>query len=178
MHDRCEAGVPVVPGSDGPVTDLAEAHRVAEEIGYPILVKAAGGGGGIGMALVKKASKLEAAISSCRIEQEQLQEFCSLFRKIHRKPSPHQVQVLFDEHMQRPPLRTRVRFNADIKEWLRKPHPLRQSGPCFEEAICGATMQAAKPIDYTNAGTVEFVMAPDGSFYFIEMNTRLRWSTR
>ena len=172
-----EAGVPVVPGSDGPVTDLGEAHRVAEEIGYPILVKAAGGGGGIGMALVKKASKLEAAISSCQDRgKSSFGNSAVYLEKYIENPRHIEVQVLFDEHGHGVHLFEREctlqrRHQKVVEE---APSPFVSRDPALREAICGAAMQAARAIDYTNAGTVEFVMAPDGSFYFIEMNTRLQ----
>ena len=120
-----QAGVPVVPGSDGPVTDLAEAHRVAEDIGYPILVKAAGGGGGIGMALVKKASKLEAAISSCQDRGR------SSFGNsaVYLKNTSKVLAILkskfssMNTAMASTSSSASARFNGDIKKWWRKPHP-------------------------------------------------------
>ena len=93
------AGVPVMPGSNGPITDLDEAHRVAEEIGYPVLVKAAGGGGGIGMALVKRANKLERAIESCRDRgKSSFGNEAVYLEKYIESPRHIEVQVLFDQH--------------------------------------------------------------------------------
>ncbi len=170
------AGVPVVPGSDGPVDD-AEAAAIAERMGYPLLVKAAGGGGGIGMQLVKKASKLERALASCRDRGASSFGNAAVYiEKFIESPRHIEVQVLFDQHGNGVHLFEREctlqrRHQKVVEE---APSPFVQAHPHIREQICGAAMAAASAIGYVNAGTVEFVMGPDGDFYFIEMNTRLQ----
>jgi acetyl-CoA carboxylase, biotin carboxylase subunit len=172
-----EAGVPVVPGSDGPITDMETAARVAEEIGYPVLVKAAGGGGGIGMALVKKPAKLERAIQSCQDRgRSSFDNDAVYIEKFIVNPRHIEVQVLFDHHGHGVHLFEREcslqRRHQKVIEEAPSPFVSGQDG--LREKLCDAAMKAAQAIDYRNAGTVEFVMSPEGDFYFIEMNTRLQ----
>jgi len=170
------AGVPVVPGSDGPVED-ADAAEIAERIGYPVLVKAAGGGGGIGMQLVKKPGKLERAVSSCRDRgASSFGNPAVYIEKFIESPRHIEVQVLFDQHGHGVHLFEREctlqrRHQKVVEE---APSPFVQGHPHLREAVCGAALAAARAIGYVNAGTVEFVVGPDGGFYFIEMNTRLQ----
>ena len=171
------AGVPVVPGSDGPITDDNAASVRAEEIGYPVLVKAAGGGGGIGMALVKKPSKLSRALDSCRDRGQSSFGNPEIYlEKYIVNPRHIEVQVLFDHHGNGIHLFEREcslqrRHQKVIEE---APSPFVSSQPGLRDAICDAAMKVSKAIGYRNAGTVEFVMGPEGDFYFIEMNTRLQ----
>ena len=170
------AGVPVVPGSDGPVDD-AEAAALAEQIGYPVLVKAAGGGGGIGMQLVKKASKLERALSSCRDRGASSFGNAEVYlEKFIESPRHIEVQVLFDTHGHGVHLFEREctlqrRHQKVIEE---APSPFVSRDPAMREGLCAAAMAAARAIGYVGAGTVEFVVGPEGDYYFIEMNTRLQ----
>ncbi|MBV70348.1 MAG: biotin carboxylase [Myxococcales bacterium] len=171
------AGVPVVPGSKGPITDIDAAHAIAEQIGYPVLVKAAGGGGGIGMALVKRASKLPRAIESCRDRGESSFGNASVYlEKYIESPRHIEVQVLFDQHGHGIHLFEREctlqRRHQKVIEEAPSPFVSTQNG--LRDALCSAALKAAHAIGYRNAGTVEFVMAPSGEFYFIEMNTRLQ----
>ncbi|MGC6418118.1 MAG: acetyl-CoA carboxylase biotin carboxylase subunit [Bradymonadia bacterium] len=171
------AGVPVVPGSNGPITDLDEAHRVAEEIGYPVLVKAAGGGGGIGMALVKRANKLERAIESCRDRgKSSFGNEAVYLEKYIESPRHIEVQVLFDQHEHGIHLFEREctlqrRHQKVVEE---APSPFVSQKVALRDELCEAALRAARAIGYRNAGTVEFVMSQTGEFYFIEMNTRLQ----
>lgn len=171
------AGVPVVPGSDGPVEDDVTAAAVAEEIGYPVLVKAAGGGGGIGMALVKKPNKLARALESCRDRGASSFGNPTIYlEKFIEQPRHIEVQVLFDHHGHGVHLFEREcslqrRHQKVIEE---APSPFVSKTPGLREALCEAALAAGRAIGYRNAGTVEFVVGPSGDFYFIEMNTRLQ----
>jgi len=171
------AGVPVVPGSDGPVTDLDEAAIIADKIGYPVLVKAAGGGGGIGMALVKKPAKLTRAIESCQDRgRSSFGNDAVYIEKYIESPRHIEVQVLFDHHGHGIHLFEREctlqrRHQKVIEE---APSLFVSERPGLREQLCKAALSAAEAIGYRNAGTVEFVMSPSGEFYFIEMNTRLQ----
>ncbi len=170
------AGVPVVPGSDGPVDD-AEAAAIAERIGYPVLVKAAGGGGGIGMQLVKKPGKLERALASCRDRgASSFGNPAVYIEKYIESPRHIEVQVLFDQHGHGVHLFEREctlqrRHQKVVEE---APSPFIEAYAHLREALCGSAVAAARAIGYVNAGTVEYVVGPDGGFYFIEMNTRLQ----
>lgn len=171
------AGVPVVPGSDGPVESLEEAEAIAERIGYPVLVKAAAGGGGIGMTVVKKPARLGKALDSCR--DRGLSSFGSgtvYLEKYIENPRHIEVQILFDHHGHGVHLFEREctlqrRHQKVIEE---APSPFVSERPELRERITGAAMAAARAIGYRNAGTVEFIVSQEGEFYFIETNTRLQ----
>ena len=171
-----QAHVPIVPGSDGPITDDDAAAELAE-IGYPVLVKAAGGGGGIGMALVKKAAKLQRALTSCRDRGTSSFGNPAIYlEKFIESPRHTEVQVLFDNHGHGIHLFEREcslqrRHQKVIEE---APSPFLATRPAVRDAMCDAAVRLASAVGYRNAGTVEFVVGPDGSFYFIEMNTRLQ----
>ncbi|MEE2788880.1 MAG: biotin carboxylase N-terminal domain-containing protein [Myxococcota bacterium] len=172
-----EANVHIVPGSDGPIANDEDAAKVADAIGYPVLVKAAGGGGGIGMALVKKPSKLQRALTSCRDRGASSFGNPSIYlEKFIENPRHIEVQVLFDHHGHGVHLFEREcslqrRHQKVIEE---APSPFLAQHPTVREAMCDAAVRLAAAVGYRNAGTVEFVVGPDGSFYFIEMNTRLQ----
>jgi len=171
------AGCPVVPGSDGPVEDDVLAAQVAERLGYPILVKAAGGGGGIGMAIVDAPGRLERALTSCRDRgRSSFGNAAVYLEKYIERPRHIEVQVLFDHHGHGVHLFEREcsvqrRHQKVIEE---APSPFVSSRPELREGLTQAALAAARAIGYRNAGTVEFVVGQDGSFYFIEMNTRLQ----
>jgi acetyl-CoA carboxylase biotin carboxylase subunit len=156
---------------------MATAAAVADEIGYPVLVKAAGGGGGIGMALVKKPAKLARAIESCQDRgRSSFGNDAVYIEKFIESPRHIEVQVLFDHHGHGVHLFEREctlqrRHQKVVEE---APSPFVSSQPGLRDALCSAAMKAANAISYRNAGTVEFVMSPTGEFYFIEMNTRLQ----
>ncbi|MEZ4434471.1 MAG: acetyl-CoA carboxylase biotin carboxylase subunit [bacterium] len=171
------AGVPVVPGSDGPVDDDAVAAAIAERIGYPVLVKAAGGGGGIGMQLVQKPGKLDRALASCRDRGASSFGNAAVYlEKYIESPRHIEVQILFDRHGHGVHLFEREctlqrRHQKVIEE---APSPFISKNPALRDGLCEAALAAGRAIGYVNAGTVEFVVGQDGGYYFIEMNTRLQ----
>ncbi|MFN3201837.1 MAG: acetyl/propionyl/methylcrotonyl-CoA carboxylase subunit alpha [Bradymonadia bacterium] len=171
-----EAGVPVVPGSPGPVND-DEAAAIAEEIGYPVLIKAAGGGGGIGMTVVKKPERLARGLASCRDRGRSSFANPEVYlEKFVERPRHIEVQILADHHGHVVHLFEREctlqrRHQKVIEE---APSPFASAHPELRAGLTEAAVKLAQAIGYHNAGTVEFIVAPDGSFYFIEMNTRLQ----
>lgn len=169
------AGVPCVPGYEG--HDQSDAHLVAEgeKIGFPIMVKAAAGGGGRGMRLVRQAAELAAAISTARSEAENA--FGSgelILEKAIIEPRHVEVQVFADTHD------TYVYLGERDCSVQRRHQKVIEEAPCpvmteaLREKMGQAAIEAARSINYRGAGTVEFLLDAAGSFYFLEMNTRLQ----
>jgi len=173
-----EAGVPVVPGTGGVVPDLETCRREAERIGYPVLCKAAGGGGGIGMAAAKDPAELEKVFRQCtdRARAAFGREGVYLERYFHG-PRHIEVQILGDHHGH---LIHVLERECSIQRRHQKvveeaPSPLFQGGAHQElhRALLEAAVKAARAFGYANAGTVEMLYS-DGAVYFIEMNARLQ----
>ncbi len=172
------AGVPVVPGTAGVVSDVATALREAEAIGYPVLCKAAGGGGGIGMAPAKDAAELEKAFRQCTDRAKAAFGREGLYlEKYFPAPRHIEVQVLGDHHGH---LIHCLERECSIQRRHQKvveeaPAPLFAGGAheALRQKMFTAAVAAAKAFGYANAGTVEFLYS-DGAFYFIEMNARLQ----
>jgi pyruvate carboxylase subunit A len=168
-----KAGVPIVPGSEGEVRSGADAAKVAEEIGYPILIKASAGGGGIGMKVAGNDEELLSFYESSRsIAESAFGNPSILIEKYLEKPRHIEVQVLGDGteiiHVLERECSIQRRYQKVIEE---APSPVVT--PELREKLTRAAVDAACAINYTNAGTVEFVYS-NGKFYFIEMNTRLQ----
>lgn len=169
-----EAGVPVVPGSESEVTTVEEAKDIAESIGYPILLKASAGGGGIGMKVVNNEKELEHALESSRnIAKSAFGDATIFIEKYLKKPRHIEFQILADEHGKVLHLGEREcsiqrRHQKLIEE---TPSPLMTEE--LREKIGKIAVKASKHIGYTNAGTIEFIYS-EGNFYFLEMNTRLQ----
>lgn len=172
-----DAGVPVAPGSDGPVSSEEEAIALAEELGYPVLVKAAAGGGGIGMNLAKNEKRLIKAIqSSVRRAESAFGDATYYLEKFIENPRHIEIQVLADNHGQAIHLFEREcsvqrRHQKVIEE---APSPIMERFEGLREAMTDAALALVRASKYTNAGTVEFIVDDQGNFYFIEMNTRLQ----
>ncbi len=171
------AGVPVVPGSDGAVADKEAAKEIAEELGYPVLVKASAGGGGIGMNLAKNEKKLEKAIdTSVRRAESAFGDPSFYIEKYVETPRHVEVQVLADNdghslHFFERECSVQRRHQKVIEE---APSPASSQFEGLRDAMTKAALALVDASDYTNAGTVEFIVSEDGDFYFIEMNTRLQ----
>ncbi len=168
------AGLPVVPGSDGPVQTLEEARVVAETVGYPVLVKAAAGGGGKGMKVARDRDTLAAAISLARAEAGAAFGDDSVYlEKYLERPRHIEIQVLGDSHG------TVVHFGERDCSVQRRHQKVIEEAPspaltAAERARIGAlATEAARRIGYRGAGTMEFLYE-HGDFHFIEMNTRLQ----
>jgi acetyl-CoA carboxylase biotin carboxylase subunit len=170
-----EAGVPVVPGAT--VTSFDELPAAAEEVGYPVMLKAAGGGGGKGMRLVEKPEDLRGAWERARSEAKSaFGDETVYLEKYITEPRHVEIQVLGDEHGNVVHLLERdcsiQRRHQKVVEETPTPAPARTDALIAE--MGEVAVKAAKAVGYHSAGTVEFLMAPDGSFYFLEMNTRLQ----
>ena len=167
-------GIPVVPGSDGPVSELKRARKLAREIGYPVLVKAAAGGGGRGMKVAHSEQDLEIAFSTARAESKAAFGDDTLYlEKYLMKPRHIEVQVLADGlgnaiHLGERDCSLQRRHQ---KLWEEAPSPaLNQSE---RDAIGEKVAKAMRDLRYRGVGTVEFLYE-NGEFFFIEMNTRLQ----
>ncbi|WP_153558948.1 acetyl-CoA carboxylase biotin carboxylase subunit [Roseimaritima sediminicola] len=170
-----KADVPVVPGSDGLIEDDDEAVRVAHEIGFPVLIKATAGGGGKGMRVAPDAGSLKTALQQARTEaQAAFGNGAVYLEKYVERPRHVEVQVLADHHGNAIHLHERDcsvqrRHQKLIEE---APSPSLSDGK--RRAICEAAVRMIKAADYTNAGTVEFIVDKDENFYFIEVNARIQ----
>ena len=169
------AGVPVVPGGQDPLTSLEEAAEFAEKVGYPVMLKASAGGGGKGMRLVREAAELKAAYRAARSEAgASFSDDTVYLEKFVDRPRHVEIQVLADEHGRVVSLGEREcslqRRHQKVVEEAPSPVVDRE----LRRRMGEAAVKAAEAVGYTNAGTVEFLLAPDGEFYFLEMNTRLQ----
>ncbi|GIX17830.1 MAG: acetyl-CoA carboxylase biotin carboxylase subunit [Rhodothalassiaceae bacterium] len=169
-----DLGVPTVPGSEGGIRDLDEAKRLAREIGYPVLIKAAAGGGGRGMKVVREEAGLEQAYRAARTEARAAFGDDSVYlEKFLDHPRHIEIQILADTHGNVIHLGERdcslQRRHQKILE--EAPSPVITADE--REDIAGRTAEAIRKLGYRGAGTVEFLWQ-DGAFYFIEMNTRLQ----
>ncbi|MEW6057406.1 MAG: biotin carboxylase N-terminal domain-containing protein [Bdellovibrionota bacterium] len=184
MGDKLEAkrlmqtmGVPLLPGTPGGVKDFSEAEKAAERIGYPVLLKAAAGGGGKGMRIVRKNSELKAALEAASREAKTYFGDGTVYiEKYLENPHHIEVQVLGDGHgggghvfdrecsIQR-------RHQKLVEE---SPAPLLNRHPKSKEKILEVASQVVEKMKYASAGTLEFLGDDQGGFYFLEMNTRLQ----
>jgi acetyl-CoA carboxylase biotin carboxylase subunit len=169
------AGVPVIPGSDGAVKSLAEAKAICEQIGYPVMIKAAAGGGGRGIRRVDAPEELEKQIVDAKQEAKNYFGNDEIYiEKFIIKPKHIEFQVLADEHGNVVHLFERdcsmQRRNQKVLE--ETPSPVMTQK--LREKMGAAAVNAAKAAGYKNAGTIEFLLAADGNFYFMEMNTRIQ----
>ncbi len=173
---RCmrEASVPVVPGADGEV-EQDEAARVAEEIGYPVMVKAAAGGGGKGIRLVSSASDLESAVRVAASEAASAFGHGGVYVEKYLSPVRHvEVQVMADSQGNAVALGERECSIQRRHQKLVEETPSVAVGPELRQRMLAAAVAAATASGYQNAGTVEFLLDRDGNFYFLEVNTRLQ----
>ena len=168
------AGVPLVPGTNG-TASLVEARAAAVELGYPVLLKAAAGGGGRGMRLVREPAEIDAAYARASSEAEAAFGDGTLYVEKAITPARHvEIQVICDSHGN---VLTCGERECSIQ---RRHQKLIEESPSpaldaeLREAMESAAERACKHIGYVNAGTFEFLVAPDGSFSFIELNARLQ----
>jgi acetyl-CoA carboxylase, biotin carboxylase subunit len=181
MGDKIEAkeelraaGVPVVPGSAG-ATTLAEAREIAADAGFPVLLKAVAGGGGRGMRIVEASEDLEEAFQLAAAEAEAGFGDGRLYVEKVIHPARHvEVQVLADDHGGVLTLGERECSIQRRHQKLIEESPSPALSPAAREAMEGASERAARAVGYRNAGTFEFLLAPDGSFFFMELNARLQ----
>jgi acetyl-CoA carboxylase biotin carboxylase subunit len=168
------AGVPVVPGSHGLITDEDEAVALAKEIGYPIIVKATAGGGGRGMRVASDPGQLLTALASARSEASAAFGDGGVYIEKYLKPIRHvEIQVMADQHGNVIHLGERDCSVQRRHQKLIEESPSPALTPALRAKMGQAAVDAAKNIDYEGAGTVEFIFA-NGEFYFMEMNTRIQ----
>jgi acetyl-CoA carboxylase, biotin carboxylase subunit len=169
-----EAGVPLVPGTEGS-TSVEEARAAAAEVGYPVLLKASAGGGGKGMRLVRDPDQLEAAFGMASMEAEAAFGDGSLYLEQALSPARHvEIQVIADGQGGVLTLGERECSIQRRHQKLIEESPSPALDPGTREAMEAAAERACHAIGYRNAGTFEFLLGPDRSFYFIELNARLQ----
>jgi acetyl-CoA carboxylase biotin carboxylase subunit len=181
MGDKIEAkrtakklGIPVVPGSEGGVGSDQEATKIATEIGFPVLIKAAAGGGGRGMKVARSAAELSTALSTARAEAKAaFGDDAVYIEKYLERPRHIEIQVLGDGHGNAIHLGERdcSLQRRHQKVWEEGPSPALNAGT--RDAIGETVAKAMREIEYLGVGTVEFLYE-DGKFFFIEMNTRIQ----
>jgi acetyl-CoA carboxylase, biotin carboxylase subunit len=170
-----EVGIPVVPGSKGAVADAVEAQRLADGIGFPVLIKAAAGGGGKGMRVAHGADAFGQAFQLAR--NEALAAFGSpdvYIEKYLARPRHVEIQVMGDRHGRVMHLGERDCSVQRRHQKLIEESPSPAVDADLRERMGEAAVRAAERIGYVGAGTVEFLLDDDGSFYFMEMNTRIQ----
>ncbi|MBZ5523025.1 MAG: acetyl-CoA carboxylase biotin carboxylase subunit [Acidobacteriia bacterium] len=169
-----KAGVPFVPGSSKGLS-LAEAEVVGARIGFPVMIKAAAGGGGKGMRLVRSASELRAAFETAQSEaQRSFNDSEVYLEKLIENPRHIEIQVLGDEHGNLVYLGERECSVQRRHQKVIEEAPSAIVDDDMRRRMGAVAVQAAKSAGYTNAGTVEFLVDKDRNFYFLEMNTRLQ----
>ncbi len=170
-----KAGVPVVPGSDGAIKDVEEAKKIAKEIGYPVILKAASGGGGKGMRVVEDESYIETAFLAA--ESEAISAFGDgtiYMEKFIKSPRHIEVQLLGDSYG------NVVHIGERDCSLQRRHQKMIEESPAVlldeqrRQELLETAVKAAKAIGYEGAGTIEFLVDADKNFYFMEMNTRLQ----
>jgi len=168
------ADVPTVPGTDG-ATSIGAARSAAEELGFPVLLKASAGGGGKGMRLVRSAEDLEDAFGTAAAEAEAAFGDSTLYVEKALVPARHvEIQVVVDSHGNVLTLGERECSIQRRHQKLIEESPSAALSPEQREAMEAAAERASRSVGYRNAGTFEFLLGPDGSFYFIELNARLQ----
>ena len=170
-----EAGIPIVPGTKEPVYDAEEAKKIADELGYPLMIKASAGGGGKGMRVAETPEELIENFRTAQREAEKSFGDNTMYMERYiRNPRHIEVQILADKQ-------GNVVYLGERDCSVQKHHQkLLEEAPCEALSVTlrqemGATaVKAAKAVHYENAGTIEFLYDRDGSYYFMEMNTRIQ----
>jgi acetyl-CoA carboxylase biotin carboxylase subunit len=182
MGDKAEArktmqaaGVPVIPGSDGPVGDLKEARAIGEQLGYPLRIKAVSGGGGRGIRVVQNPDQLGAALEAARAEAKAAfgNGDCYMERDIE-EPRHVEVQILADEHGNVVHLGERECSVQHRNQKLLEEAPCVAVSNTLRRKLGESAVKAAQAVGYHNAGTIEFLLDKRGRYYFMEMNTRVQ----
>jgi acetyl-CoA carboxylase biotin carboxylase subunit len=169
------AGVPCVPGSDGLVSDEREAIAIARKIGFPVLIKAAAGGGGRGMRVASNDLSLKSAIQQAQAEAQAAFGNSSVYiEKYVEQPRHIEVQIVADQHGNVAHLWERDCTMQRRHQKVIEESPAAHLDPEVRNALCQAAVSLVKMAEYTNAGTVEFIVDRDGNFYFIEVNARIQ----
>jgi acetyl-CoA/propionyl-CoA carboxylase biotin carboxyl carrier protein len=169
------AGVPIIPGTTDPVDSADEVVRLGGEIGYPLLIKAAAGGGGKGMKIVRSAEEAEQAFDSARREGQSYFADSSVYVERYLEDPRHvEVQVLADSHGNVIHLGERDCTIQRRHQKLIEETPSPAVTPELRDRIGGIAVDAARAAGYRSAGTIEGLLSPEGDYFFMEMNTRIQ----
>lgn len=182
MGDKSEAkrtmiaaGVPVIPGSDGIVEDMDEAIVTAREIGYPVIIKATAGGGGKGIRLAEDEESLIKQITAAQQEAQKAFGNGGVYLEKYLTSMKHvEVQIIADKHGNAAHLGERDCSVQRRRQKLVEEAPCPVLSPELREEMGAAAVRAALAVNYSGAGTLEFLLGEDGQFYFMEMNTRIQ----
>jgi acetyl-CoA carboxylase biotin carboxylase subunit len=182
MGDKVEArrtmsaaGVPILPGSPEPIESADEAIRIAHEIGFPVIIKAAAGGGGRGMRIVRSEGELATNLETAQSEARAAFKNGAVYiERYIERPRHIEIQVLADEHGNCIHLGERECSIQRRHQKLLEEAPSPVITPEQRESMGAVAVNACKEIGYSSAGTFEFLLDEDGSFYFMEMNTRIQ----
>ncbi|GHT22530.1 acetyl-CoA carboxylase biotin carboxylase subunit [Planctomycetales bacterium] len=170
-----QANVPRVPGSDGLIENDADALKFAKKVGYPVLIKATAGGGGRGMRVAKNAEELKTALGQASAEaQTAFGNGAVYLEKYIENPRHVEVQIIADQHGNTAHLWERDCSMQRRHQKLIEESPAPNLKPAIRKAICEAAVKMVQAVNYTNAGTVEFIVDKDENFYFIEVNARIQ----
>ncbi len=168
------AGVPVIPGSEGVLRDVQDARKIAEQFGYPVIIKASAGGGGRGMRIVRAPEDLENAFDQARTEAETgFGDPAVYLEKYFENPRHIEVQLLGDAYGNVVALGERECSIQRKHQKLIEESPSPVITPKLREKMTRAATKAAEAVNYESAGTIEFLY-DNGEFYFMEMNTRIQ----
>jgi acetyl-CoA carboxylase, biotin carboxylase subunit len=170
-----EAGVPILPGSESAIQSPDEAVELAREIGYPVIVKASGGGGGRGMRIVWSEDELAHALETASTEAAAAFKNGDVYiERYVERPRHIEIQVMADEHGECVYLGERECSIQRRHQKLLEESPSPVMTPQLRQQMGETAVQASKSIGYSSAGTFEFLLDEDGRFYFMEMNTRIQ----
>lgn len=169
------AGVPVIPGSDGLVEDVEEAIMLGRDIGYPIIVKATAGGGGKGIRIAEDEESLVKQITAAQQEAQKAFGNAGVYLEKFLTGMKHvEIQIIADKHGNVVHLGERDCSVQRRRQKLIEEAPCTMLTPEIREEMGEAAVRAALAVNYSGAGTLEFLVGPDGQFYFMEMNTRIQ----
>ncbi len=170
-----KAGVPITPGSDGEIDDEATAEKIANEMGYPVIIKASAGGGGKGMRVAHNQSSLIQGFHAAKTEAERAFGNGAVYiEKYIENPKHIEFQILADEHGNVVHLGERDCSTQRRHQKLIEESPSPGLSKELRDQMGNAAVKAAKAANYTNAGTIEFLLSSKNEFYFMEMNTRIQ----
>ena len=170
-----EAGVPVVPGTKEPVYDAEVAKELAKEIGYPVMIKASSGGGGKGMRVARNEEEFEFQFNMAQRESANAFGDDTMYMERYVENPRHvEIQIMADEHGNVVALGDRDCSVQRNHQKLIEESPSPAINEETRQKMNEVSVLAAKTVDYTNAGTIEFIVSPEGEFFFMEMNTRIQ----
>lgn len=170
-----DANVPVIPGSDGLIEDLDEAVMIARDIGYPVIIKATAGGGGKGIRIAEDEESLIKQITTAQQEAQKAFGNAGVYLEKYLTGMKHvEIQIMADKHGNAVYLGERDCSVQRRRQKLVEEAPCPVLTPDKRREMGAAAVRAALAVNYSGAGTLEFLLGPDGRFYFMEMNTRIQ----